>query len=237
MQNWIAPPRPNTYAESALISSILDGDFQPGATLPGERTLAGQLGITRSTLREAIQRLARDGWLTVHQGKPTVVNNYWEEGGLNVLSALVEHSEQLPPNFVTHLLEVRQQLAPAYTYAAVSHAPDVIADYLTGRDGLNDSPEAMATFDWRLHHLLTIVSQNPIYTLILNGFADFYERLAQIYFLSNEGRQSSRVFYADLATAVSNHDPVAAEIISKQAMQESIRVWQASKAAQEEAHA
>lgn len=49
--------RPSEHAESALVTAILDGEFPPGSALPGERVLAGQLGVTRPTLREAIQRL------------------------------------------------------------------------------------------------------------------------------------------------------------------------------------
>ena len=76
MNNWSAPQRPNAYAEHSLIAAILDGTFPPGSTLPGERMLAVELGVTRPTLREAIQRLARDGWLTVRQGKATVVQRF-----------------------------------------------------------------------------------------------------------------------------------------------------------------
>ena len=76
MNHWSAPQRPNDYAEQSLVTAILEGTFAPGDTLPGERALAAELGITRPTLREALQRLARDGWLTIHQGKPTVVNDF-----------------------------------------------------------------------------------------------------------------------------------------------------------------
>ena len=115
MDHQHIPARPSEHAESALVAAILDGKFPPGSTLPGERALAGQLGVTRPTLREAIQRLARDGWLTVAHGKPTVVNDFWSKGGLNVLGKLVEHQKHLPADFIPNLLEVRLQLAPAYT--------------------------------------------------------------------------------------------------------------------------
>ncbi|MEZ4646944.1 MAG: GntR family transcriptional regulator, partial [Chloroflexota bacterium] len=132
MHNWSAPQRPNDYAEQSLVKAILDGTFAVGTTLPGERVLAVELGVTRPTLREAIQRLARDGWLTVQHGKPTLVNDYWRDGGLNVLSTLVLHSEQLPPTFVANLLEVRLNLAPAYTETAVSQNPQQISACLEG---------------------------------------------------------------------------------------------------------
>jgi GntR family negative regulator for fad regulon and positive regulator of fabA len=225
MNNWKAPQRPNTYAEQALITAILDGTFPPGSRLPGERNLAAELGVTRPTLREALQRLARDGWVTVHQGKATVVNDFWEEGGLNVLSALVHHGDHLPPNFVTQLLEVRLNLAPAYTKAAVQRAPAKVCSLLLKFESLDDTPDSFAAFDWQLHRHLTVASGNHIYTLILNGFSDFYEQLARLYFTSSAARDASRLFYASLAQAATNRDADLAEQVSRIAMQESIESW------------
>ena len=212
-----------------LLSAILDGTFQPGSTLPGERTLAVELGVTRPTLREAIQRLARDGWLTVRQGKSTVVNDYWREGGLNVLNTLVHHGDHLPSGFVANLLEVRLQLAPAYTRAAVAHDAGTVAQFLDGRESLPDEANSYADFDWRLHRQLTYSSNNPIYTLILNGFGDFYEQLARIYFSPAEARARSSLFYNALAQAAKEKDADLAEEVSREAMLESLGMWQQAR--------
>ena len=56
MNNWSAPQKPSAYAEHSLTAAILDGTFPPGSTLPGERVLAVDLGVTRPTLRERIHR-------------------------------------------------------------------------------------------------------------------------------------------------------------------------------------
>ncbi len=234
MNNWSAPQRPNDYAEQSLVTAILEGTFAPGDTLPGERALAAELGVTRPTLREALQRLARDGWLTVQQGKSTVVNDFWQDGGLNVMSALVQHSDHLPPNFVANLLEVRLYLAPAYTRATVERSADELVVFLHGRTTLTDTPTAYASFDWRLHRLLTLKSGNPIYTLILNGFANFYEEIAQLYFATAEARQLSGQFYDDLAQAAAAHDAAAAEHLARAVMEASVQLWQETQKAGEQ---
>ncbi|MCB8982346.1 MAG: fatty acid metabolism transcriptional regulator FadR [Ardenticatenaceae bacterium] len=234
MNNWTAPQKPNGYAEQTLVQAILDGTFPPGSTLPGERTLAEQLGITRPTLREAIQRLSRDGWLTVQQGKSTVVNNYWQDGGLNVLEALVAYPQYLPRGFITNLLEVRLNLAPAYTRAAVNHAPTAVAAYLADYATLAEDTAVFAAYDWQLHRHLAIQSGNAIYTLILNGFTGFYEQLAQVYFTSAEARDRSRVFYADLLEAAQQADADRAEALTHATMAESIQLWQAARAQSQE---
>jgi GntR family negative regulator for fad regulon and positive regulator of fabA len=226
MTNWSAPQRPAVHAEQALLTAILDGTYPPGATLPGERELAARLGITRPTLREVLQRLECDGWVTIQQGKPTRINHFWRDGGLNVLSALVRYGQRLPDDFVPNLLEVRLALAPAYTRAAVERAPALVVAHLAGQTELDGTPEAFAAFDWTLHHTLTVASGNPVYTLILNGFAGFYEQMARLYFSRDEARASSRMFYVKLSDAARREDAAEAERITRAVMQESLALWQ-----------
>jgi len=225
MPFWRRPQQPAAYAEQALVAAILDGTYPPGSTLPGERDLAAQLGVTRPTLREALQRLGRDGWLAINQGKPTRVNDFWREGGLNVLSALVHSGRPLPPDFITQLLEVRLAMAPAYARAAVERAAADVAACLARAEALPDSPAALASFDWALHHMLTVASGNPIYTLILNGFAGFYEEMARIYFARPEARAASRAFYATLLSTAQRGDAPAAEQVTREMMERSIAEW------------
>ena len=47
---------------------------QPGEALPSERDLSEQLGVSRPTLRAAIEDLARDGLLVRQQGRGTFTN-------------------------------------------------------------------------------------------------------------------------------------------------------------------
>lgn len=226
MNNWSAPQRPIDYAEQALVTAILEKTYPPGSTLPGERDLAAQLGVTRPTLREVLRRLERDGWLTIRQGKATSVNNFWQEGGLNVLGTLVRYSQQFPTNFVLNLLEVRLAMAPTYVRAAVERTPEAVIAHLNNHPISSDSATTFATFDWALHRILTIASGNPIYTLILNGFADFYEQTAILYYNSLEARSVSQDFYAHLLTLTQQQDGPKAEHLVRAVMQQSIDLWQ-----------
>ncbi len=55
-------------AAQLLLTRIKDGEWALGQRLPGETTLAAQLGVGRSTLREAIRELAGKGVLDSRQG-------------------------------------------------------------------------------------------------------------------------------------------------------------------------
>jgi GntR family negative regulator for fad regulon and positive regulator of fabA len=222
---WISPPKPAELTESRLIDAILEGHFPIGSNLPAERELASQLGVTRPTLREAMQRLARDGWLEIHQGKPTRVRDFWHEGNLGVLGAIALHSEKLPEDFVPHLLFVRQLLAPTYTRLAVELESETVVELLKDYTNLPDLPEEFASFDWRLHHQLTVLSGNPVFTLILNGFCDLYLPMASLYFRLPASRASSRAFYAGLLAAAQSRESDTAEAITLSVMKASLSLW------------
>lgn len=223
--NWTAPQKPAELTEARLIDAILDERFPPGSLLPSERDLSLQLGVTRPTLREALQRLARDGWLEIRQGKATRVKDYWHEGSLGVLGALAQHRERLPADFIPNLLAVRRAIAPAYARQAVERKAERVVSFLSHSLSPEDSETAYATYDWDLHHSLSISSGNPIFTLILNGFSELYHPMAYRYFQSEHTRQSSLNFYQKLLSAAHQRDGQSAESITILAMDQSLELW------------
>jgi GntR family negative regulator for fad regulon and positive regulator of fabA len=112
----------NDRAERLLIERILDGTYPPGADLPGERALSDEFGVARPALREALQRLSRDGWLDIHHGKSTRVVDLMRGGTLSILSGLVKADSrvwQLRPRRAGDV----SLIAPAYTARAVERSP------------------------------------------------------------------------------------------------------------------
>jgi GntR family transcriptional regulator/MocR family aminotransferase len=57
----------------ALMREIHRGRFQPGAALPGYRTLAEQLGVSRNTVMSAYHELQAEGWVVSKAGEGSVV--------------------------------------------------------------------------------------------------------------------------------------------------------------------
>jgi GntR family negative regulator for fad regulon and positive regulator of fabA len=225
VNDWQPIPKPAEIAESRLLEAILTGGFPVHSNLPAERELAAQIGVTRPTLREALQRLARDGWLDIQHGKPTRVRDYWREGNLGILARLAKSPAHQPPGFVDQLLEVRLLLAPEYTHQAVAQAPDDIVAILIPHLELDESPAEFARFDWELHSCLTQLAANPIYCLLLNSFQSLYLTLGEHYFTFGECRQHSQIFYAALLECARQKAAPAAEAVTRQAMFESRKLW------------
>jgi len=218
------PLRPAQYAEQKIVTSILDGTYPPGSLLPSERVFAEQIGVTRPTLRETLQRLASEGWVTIHHGKQTVVNDYWKEGGLRMLGTTAKFGQFLPKEFISHLLEVRVTMFPAIAGRAVSHAPGVLTDYLRDHQRLDDDPGAFARYDWGLQVLIAQESRNPIYLLILNDFSSIFNMMAPHYFSLEKGREASRTYYANLLRDIVNGGMEVEDIV-RDALAKSVAIW------------
>jgi len=224
--NPAQPLRPTQHVEKFLVTSILDGAYPPGATLPNERRLAKELGITRPTLRETLQRLAAEGWVSIHHGKSTVVNDYWQNGGLSLLSTLAKYGDYLPNGFITHLLEVRLTMLPPVAGRAATYQPDTLLNFLSGAEALDENVEVFSTYDWDLQMLMARNSHNPVFSLILNDFASIYNAMAMRYFSKNKARRASLNYYRELSGAIKNKDRQGVERVVKKAVLQSIRLWQ-----------
>ncbi len=60
-----------------LEAMILEGTLKSGERLPAERVLAEQFGVSRPSLREAIQKLVAKGLLVSRQGGGNYVTERW----------------------------------------------------------------------------------------------------------------------------------------------------------------
>ena len=189
---------PASFAEKYIVRSIWDNKFPPGSILPAERELSELIGVTRTTLREVLQRLARDGWLTIQHGKPTRVNNYWETSGLNILETMADLNPEGFPVLVDQLLSARTNISAIYFRGAIRYNSATVIDVLSHIHGLENHSEAYAEFDYQLHHTLAFNSGNPLYVLILNGFKGLYSRVGRYYFSSHEARVLAMDFYIKL---------------------------------------
>ncbi|ATA24077.1 fatty acid metabolism regulator [Brenneria goodwinii] len=189
---------PAGFAEEYIIESIWNNRFPPGSILPAERELSELIGVTRTTLREVLQRLARDGWLTIQHGKPTKVNNFWETSGLNILETLARLDQDSVPQLIDNLLSVRTNIAAIFIRTALHQHPEKTQDVLKQTESVDDNADSFAQLDYNVFRGLAFASGNPIYGLILNGLKGMYIRVGRYYFSNPDARKLALDFYGRL---------------------------------------
>jgi GntR family negative regulator for fad regulon and positive regulator of fabA len=221
---------PAGFAEEYIVESIWSGRFPPGTILPAERELSELIGVTRTTLREVLQRLARDGWLTIQHGKPTRVNDFWETCGLNILEALARLDEKGIPELVDHLLAARTSVSMLFIRGAIKNANDKVQEImqklLENREELLKSEgKVFAETDYQLTHDLALAFGNPVYVLMMNGFKGLYSRIGGFYFDRQKARDIAVNYYSQLLELSEKGDFEAVPGVVRQYGIESGTLW------------
>ncbi|MBN8192126.1 GntR family transcriptional regulator [Bacillus sp. NTK074B] len=208
-----------------ITRSILAGALEIHDSLQSERDLAAHYKVGRPTIREALQRLERDGWITSRKGMPAVVNDYWKQGNLMTIVTILQHEEEIPDEFIIHMLQLRISITPAYFMDALENGRLKVVSLFAPFEDIPDETNAYAEFDWQIQHGVAMLSPNPIYLLILNSFKDIYIRMAEKYFSEPEHRTASRDYYHRLLDWILAGDIQQAGQTIRDMMETSIRLW------------
>lgn len=193
--------------------------------LLSERELAVKYQVGRSTIREALQCLERDGWIAARKGMPAMVNDYWSYGNLKTIVDILQCYEEIPNVFIEYMLGLRIAITPAYMKAAAVHNRLKVLALFAKLDELQDDAKSYANFDWALQQNLAQLSPNPIYRLPINSFAEIYTPMAEKYFSEPQHRIVSKQYFDDLVSSLLKGDIEETEQITKTMMEKSLFLW------------
>lgn len=164
-----------------LEGMILEGTLKSGERLPAERALAERFGVSRPSLREAIQKLAAKGLLISRQGG----GNYVVESLGSTFSDPLLHLLENNPEAQRDLLEFRQTLEASCAYYAALRATEVdrerltaafeeLQDCYTRPDEVSRAEEGAA--DARFHLAIAEASHNAVLLHTIRGLFDLLKR-------------------------------------------------------------
>ncbi|MBL1079967.1 FadR family transcriptional regulator [Nocardia sp. 2] len=196
-----------------LVDTVLDGELEPGATLPAERQLAEALGVSRPTVREALQRLAHTGLVEVRQGGGTTVRDFRRFGGLDMLPRLIFRHGELDHAVLRSILETREAMGREIAGLAAERGGEAIVPAL--REAVDqlvahDDPITQQRFALIFWDHLVDAADSIVYRLMFNNLRAVYEpamaALASV--MAAEVGHAER--YRALADAVAAGDAPAA---------------------------
>lgn len=176
-------PTPTTGAapvtDAAIVKikeMITSGELAPGDKLPREADLAARLGLSRSSLREAVKGLSLIHVLDVRQGDGTYVTSLEPHLLLSAMEFVVDfHTD----DSVLQFLEVRRILEPAATAMAATamtvaelEALDTHLDLLPA----DPSVEELVSSDLEFHRMIARGSGNQVLFSLLDSLAGPLQR-------------------------------------------------------------
>ena len=150
----------------SIKSAIVEDELKPGTVLQ-ERALAEKLSVSRTPVREALQRLAKDGLVEIIPGKGAIVSKFTAEDVREILQIreLLEGlaARLTADNATTEDLEwMESLLSPTNQYLAEKRFKDLYE------------------VDLKFHSFLAGKSQNSRLISILNMLGDQIRRMTSL---------------------------------------------------------
>jgi GntR family transcriptional repressor for pyruvate dehydrogenase complex len=159
-------------ALTRLRDLILSGALEPGTRLPPEQELAGQLGVSRGSMREAVRALTYMGLVEVRRGTGTFVTGL-EPASL--LKGVRTAAEAARDESVFDIFAVRRLLEPAATGIAATRMTAAQLAELRGHlDAMRAAERDPAEFirqDEAFHGRIAHAAGNAWLEALLKGLA------------------------------------------------------------------
>jgi GntR family transcriptional repressor for pyruvate dehydrogenase complex len=202
---------------------IKKGILKSGEKLPSERKLAELLGVSRASVREAIQALAFSGYLEVIQGKGTYIlemaTKYDEI--VNFFSGFSNYS-------LDYLMEARIMLEGEFARLAALNASQEEIDLIEKIFNEIDSSKDLNSFvvkDLEFHLTIAKATHNPFMNGLMKIIGEMlYKETQRIIGISRYTRENTIETARDLVQAIKKRNAKKA----KELMSEHIRNIRAS---------
>jgi GntR family transcriptional repressor for pyruvate dehydrogenase complex len=150
---------------------ITSGALRAGDRLPREADLAASLGLSRSSLREAVKALELVNILDVRRGDGTYVTSLEPRLLLEALSFITDFHRD---DTVLEFLQVRRILEPAATAMAAERITGTQIDELRAHlDSLGPAPstEELVANDLEFHRRIVSVAGNSVLASLLESMS------------------------------------------------------------------
>lgn len=186
----IKPKKVSSQIAEQIRASILAGEFSPGEKLPPERELAEMFGVSRPSVREALNMLASTGLVMSYQGGGTVVLSLMDTSVGTPLGELIRGQQER----ALDVIEVRKGMESWTAYYAAQRAlpedlrrmGELVAAMERNLVSLTPSEDIDANF-----HILIARSTHNIVWLhlmqtIFEGMKEFQQSVWRAVYLTSE---------------------------------------------------
>ncbi len=191
-----------------LREMIVSGRLKPGDRLPREADLATSLGLSRSSLREAVRALSLVRILDVRQGDGTYVSSLAADSLLDALSFIVEFHHDAS---VLELLEVRRILEPAASARAavlIDDASLASLEEILDRSTPDSAVEELVRNDVEFHRAIAVASGNTVLASLIESLSGPTQRARVWRGITQEGALARTLAeHRSIFGAIRAHDP------------------------------
>ncbi|MBW2209295.1 MAG: FadR family transcriptional regulator [Deltaproteobacteria bacterium] len=154
-----------------ILDSIFRGDLAPEDKLPSEKELQEVFGVSRVTVREAIQSLEQFGVIDVRQGSQG--GAYIKKMDLKDILPQIENALRMTNLTIKQVTEARVVLEEAIIRRLVpskiteEHIADLLSGIASAEEALKNKETKSRALDYfDFHNMLAELTENPIVILM-----------------------------------------------------------------------
>lgn len=194
-------------AVQGILDRIASGEFSPDTALPGETDLAAMLGVSRTTMREAVRILKDRGVLEVVHGRGTWVTpaNEWVDLGTVVHMTL--HTST-PRQVGLKLVELRRMIEVGSAGLAAQHRTDeqlaIMARHIEAMDaaGARDDVSGVVEADLAFHDTVIQAADNPFLLAVMRPLAEALRESRTVTSAHGEVRERAQEHHREIMAAI-----------------------------------
>jgi GntR family transcriptional regulator, transcriptional repressor for pyruvate dehydrogenase complex len=187
MDSQIKKPKPEgqpTATQSIfeqMLTNVNCGDWKVGASIPSERTLIHEFGVSRIAVREALSMLRGLGILDVGHGRRSVIRKIDSETFGQFFPLMLSGGGQ---RTFDQVFEVRIAIESRTAYLAAQNRSEQECQQLTQlakafRDQMLSGDPRSGESDLKFHLAVAKMTQNPLFSTLLEallGFVSFVQK-------------------------------------------------------------
>jgi GntR family transcriptional repressor for pyruvate dehydrogenase complex len=199
---------------------ISDGKVKVGDRLPSERELAEQMGVSRISIREALQQLEMQGMLEIVHGGGSIVRNITGQEIRKTLELFLERD----PKRVLELAELRAFMEAWAAREAARHRTEVelgaIRGYLEEMERDFERGQIRYDVDFKYHTEIAGATHNTIYLHLIDNIYSLINYSIKIHheevFTGRDDQETILNHHRNIFNAIRDRNPDAAEVAMKE---------------------
>lgn len=210
-------PNLKTQICEQILNLIVEGKLAPGDTLPAERPLSEELGVSRTVLREAVSTLQTRGVLTAVRGKGVIVNQPDSSDISRAFMLYMRRKNIRIP--IKALFDLRFILEPEIVRMATEKVTeDELLELEKILQKMREDKQNLKEFnasDLAFHLRITTITQNIFFITIME------ELITPIRDSFEEHVDTARVLleHTQIYKKIKNRDPEGARLAMKKSLQ------------------
>ncbi|MCP4625670.1 MAG: FadR family transcriptional regulator [bacterium] len=203
-----------------LKNRILSGEFPVGELLPSQDLLSQKLGVSRATLREALNTLSLMGLVEMRQGVGTFVTAAAPEHFMQLIASLMI----LDRSSTRELIQAKNMVEPPVAALAAVHAEK--QDLVQMEEALlvietefdrNEFVDSYTSKDARFHSLIARSSKNRVMYRVVEAIRGLLPaKLVMAFANSPDLLVEAIKYHREIFRAIERHDPDSAERLMKE---------------------